>query len=89
MFGIIGSGKLGVSMGRYMKEKGIPISGIYSLDTKESEADSKMLGIKSFSSTDKLLTSSKIVMIAVPDDSISQVWKEIKGKKIRGKEVEG
>lgn len=87
MIGIIGSGKLGVSLGRYFKNGGFSISGIYGIDLKGARKGSEMIGTRNFSSVKKLLTSSKMVMVAVPDDQISRVWEEIKGKEISGKVV--
>lgn len=87
MIGIIGSGKLGVSLGRYFKVGGECISGIYGIDLKEAATASQMLEATHFPSLEELLISSKIVMVAVPDDQIGRVWEEIRGKKIDGKVI--
>lgn len=87
MIGIIGSGKLGVSLGRYFKSRGSCVSGIYGIDPEETEEGSKMIGTRCFSSVKKLLTSSKVVMVAVPDDQVGRVWEEIKGKEVAGRVV--
>ena len=87
MIGIIGSGKLGVSLGRYFKESGICITGIYGIDLKEADFGSQMIGTTHFSSLDKLLISSKLIMIAVPDDQIGRVWEEIKERGVEGRVV--
>ncbi len=87
MIGIIGSGKLGVSLGRYFKKGGFSISGVSGIDPKEVEIASEMIGTRSIFSVKKLLISSKIVMVAVPDDQIGRVWEEIKGKELEGKLV--
>ena len=87
MIGIIGSGKLGVSLGRYFKSGGNCISGIYEIDVKEAATGAQMLGTNQFSSLDKLLISSKVVMVAVPDDQIEGVWEELREGEVDGKTI--
>jgi len=87
LVGIIGSGKVGISMGRYLKKNGIKLDGFYDIHSERSTFHSIKLGVKRFSSIKELLISSKVIMIAVPDDEIIRVWEEVKGEEIEGKTI--
>lgn len=83
--GIVGAGKVGCSIGRYLKEQGIPVAG-YCSKTKESvEFAATFTDTAAFCSLEELVAQSEILFITTPDDRIKEVWKSIKNKSIQNK----
>lgn len=87
MIGVIGCGKVGLSFSRYLKKNGIEVSGFYDTDIKKAVFCGQDLKVEVFPSIQKLLVSSKIIMVTVPDDNIIKVWKSIKGLNLEGKTI--
>lgn len=83
--GFIGAGKVACSMGRYLSEKGVTVTG-YS-DTSEESADeaATFTSSKVFTSEKDVITASDCVFIATPDDVIATVWDKIRTMDIRDK----
>lgn len=83
--GIVGAGKVGCSIGRYLKEQGIPVAG-YCSRTKESvDFAATFTDTAVFSSLGELAAQSEILFITTPDDTIKEVWKRIKKESIQNK----
>lgn len=76
--GIIGAGKVGSSMGKYMKEHGLPVAGYFSRSAKSSEEAGTFTGTESFKDLKSIVTACDILCIATPDDVIGEVWAEIR-----------
>lgn len=77
--GMIGAGKVGCSMGKYMKEHGYPVQGFYSRSRQSSEEAGTFTGTKAFKDLRTIITACNLLFIAVPDDCIGEVWQEIRG----------
>lgn len=76
---MIGAGKVGCSMGKYMKEHGCPVQGFYSRSLQSSEEAGTFTGTKAFKDLKTIITACNLLFIAVPDDCIGEVWQEIRG----------
>lgn len=76
--GIIGAGRVGCSMGKYLTDRGKTVTGYYS-HTYESAAEAaEFTGTDSFRKMEALVTLSDTLMIATPDDEIGPVWDRMK-----------
>lgn len=83
--GIVGAGKVGCSIGRYLKEQGISVAG-YCSKTKESvDFAATFTDTAAFYSLGELAAQSEILFITTPDDTIKEVWKRIKKESIQNK----
>ena len=83
--GIIGAGKVGCSVGKYLKERGCPIAGYVSKTKKSVDSAATFTGTKAFGSLEELAAASGIIFITTPDDVIPSVWKCLAGQSIQGK----
>ena len=76
--GIIGAGKAGCSVGKYMREHGLPVAGYFSKRARGSEEAGTFTGTKSFEDLKSIITACDVLCISTPDDAIAQVWSEIR-----------
>lgn len=83
--GVIGAGRVGVSIGKYLKLKGIKITGYYSRKPEDSQSAADFTGSICFSDISKLVDVSEVIFIAVSDDMIANVWKQIRNFKLSSK----
>lgn len=83
--GIIGAGKVGCSIGKYLVSQGITVTG-YSSKTQESvEVAATFTNTKAYDTDKSLAEESDLIFIATPDDRIVDVWKELTNYSIQGK----
>ncbi|OQY41829.1 MAG: hypothetical protein B6227_04025 [Fusobacteriia bacterium 4572_74] len=75
--GIIGTGRLGISLGRYLRYRKI--------SSKENVIDLSRLGWRSFESYAEIAAQSDIILITVPDDEIINVWNKLSKENIEGR----
>ena len=80
--GIIGTGRLGISLGRYLRYRNISISGYLKREGKENIIDLSKLELRSFKSYTDITAQSDIILIAVPDDEIINVWNKLSKENI-------
>ncbi len=83
--GIVGAGKAGCSIGKYLGEHGVPVAGYFSRSKESVESAATFTGTKAFHSLGELVAAVGIIFIATPDDVIRDVWREIKNYSIQGK----
>lgn len=72
--GIIGAGKVGVSVGRYLKDNNIQIAGFYDIDCDNAAFAEKFTQTDCFSDLEKLVRMSDTLFITTPDNVIGSVW---------------
>ncbi len=75
--GMIGAGKVGCSMGKYMVEQGLSVAGYFSRRMESSEEAGTFTGTKAFGTLESVIQESDMLCIAVPDDAILDVWQEM------------
>jgi predicted short-subunit dehydrogenase-like oxidoreductase (DUF2520 family) len=85
--GIIGAGKVGCSMGKYLCEHGISVAGFYSRSKESVESAATFTETKACRSLSELLAVSDVIFITTGDDAIAQVWESIRNQSIQGKIV--
>lgn len=76
--GIIGAGKVGVSVGRYLKDNNIQIAGFYDIDCENAAFAEKFTQTDCFSDLEELVRVSDTLFITTPDAVIGSVWDCIK-----------
>ena len=84
-FGFIGAGKVGFSLGKYLKENNIDISGYYSKNQHSSREAAIFTNTKQYNNLENLIKDSDTIFITTPDSEISVVWSEIKKLSIKDK----
>lgn len=72
--GIIGAGKVGVSVGRYLKDNNIQISGFYDIDSDNAAFAAQFTQTDCFSDLEELVKLSDTLFITTPDGVIRSVW---------------
>jgi predicted short-subunit dehydrogenase-like oxidoreductase (DUF2520 family) len=76
--GIIGAGKVGTTLGKYLCQRGIEITGYFSRTRESADQAATFTGTTSFSTTQELVTASDTIFITVPDGEIASVWNGLK-----------
>ncbi|OGC39633.1 hypothetical protein A2Y85_00775 [candidate division WOR-3 bacterium RBG_13_43_14] len=74
--GLIGGGRVGVSIFNLLKTKH-RITGVYDINTRKQNRAARLLGVNKLALSD-LCERSQAIFIATPDDEISNVYKKIK-----------
>lgn len=85
--GFIGAGKVGTSLGRYLKENHMHITGYYSRNPVSAKEAAKYTGSKSFSSIGEVAGESEILFLTVSDGQIEKVWEQMKHLPVAGKVI--
>ncbi|MFR9296938.1 MAG: NAD(P)-binding domain-containing protein, partial [Aedoeadaptatus pacaensis] len=84
--GIIGAGKVGVSLGIALFSSGpLRISGYYSRSLSSAQFGAEKTGSTCFRSLSELVDASDVILIATPDDVIEDVWRQLLQLNISGK----
>lgn len=76
--GFIGAGKIGFSLGKYMKEGGVQVAGYYSRHTDSAKEAARFTDTAYYEDIYMLIKDSDALFITVPDGSIPQVFDGIK-----------
>ena len=76
--GIIGAGRVGCSIGKYLKIKGQELAGYYDVDSGAAKEAAEFTQTDVFGAIQELLDSSDIIFITTPDTYIISVWEQIK-----------
>lgn len=83
--GFIGAGRVGCSMGKYLSNAGITVTGYYSKTGESAKEAAAFTNSKAFLTLDDLCNASNTLCIAVPDDEIGKVWDCIAKDQIQDK----
>ena len=83
--GIVGAGRVGCSIGKYLKEHGAAVAGYYSKSRESVEFAATFTNTAAFPSLGELVEAVSMIFITTPDDEIRPVWEKIAGQPIRGK----
>lgn len=83
--GIIGAGRVGCSMGKYLTDRGKTVTGYYSQTYENAACAAKFTGTDCFRRMEELVALSDTLMIAVPDDKIGNVWDRMKVMSVDGR----
>lgn len=77
-FGFIGAGKVGVSLGKYFMNGGIPVCGYYSLHPESAKAAADFTHTEAYSSIEDIVKACDALILSVPDTEISSVYESVK-----------
>ena len=83
--GIVGAGRVGCSIGKYLKEHGAAVAGYYSKSRESVEFAATFTNTAAFPSLGELVEAVSMIFITTPDDEVRPVWEKIAGQPIRGK----
>lgn len=84
--GIIGAGKVGVSLGIALFTSGpLRISGYFSRSLSSAAYGAERTKSACFKTLNELVEASDVILIATPDDAIEGVWRELLQLNISGK----
>ena len=85
--GIIGAGKVGTTLGKYVVSYGGSVSGFYSRTEKSAREAAQFTGTEYFQSLATLSEASDTLFITTTDGEISKVWDCIAARDVEGKVV--
>lgn len=83
--GIIGAGKVGVTLGKYFSTNNLLVTGFYSKNINSAKDAARFTQTKYFSNVDDLVNESDIIFITTPDGVIEEVWNNLKELSIQNK----
>ena len=83
--GFVGAGKVGFSMGKYLTERRVNLSGYYSRNPQSSMEAANFTGTRQYLTLKDLVADSDALFLAVPDDAIAAVWEQLKMLPIQNK----
>lgn len=72
--GIIGSGRVGYSMGRYLRDHRVDVTGYYDRHPERAADAADFTGTGSFQTMEDLVNASDTLFITTTDAEIAQVW---------------
>ena len=81
--GIIGAGRVGCSIGKYLRTKDIERAGYYDVDSVAAKEAAEFTRTESFDSLKQLADQSQIIFITTPDSFIIPVWEQLKELSLR------
>ena len=83
--GFIGAGKVGCTLGKFLKEGGYSISGYYSRTATSAKEAADFTESDTFKTISQLIRESDAVFITVPDGKIKSVYNQVSQHNIEGK----
>lgn len=83
--GFIGAGKVGFSMGKYLTERGMLVTGYFSRNPQSSLEAAAFTDTRQYLDMRSLAEDSDAIFLTVPDGVIAAVWEELKMLPIQGK----
>lgn len=83
--GFIGAGRVGVSLGRYFCEHGVPVTGYCSKTLRSAREAATFTGTMSFRDIEAITEISDALFLTVPDRVVTELWDRIKRLPIQNK----
>ena len=85
--GFIGAGKVGFSLGRYLAEGGVTVTGYYSRNSRSARKAAEFTGTDHYEDLGAITADSDTLFITVPDGAISGVWDRLRDMPIKDKNI--
>ena len=85
--GIIGAGKVGTTLGKYIADHGGSVRGFYSRTEESARESAQFTDTDYFKTLDSLIEVSDTLFITTTDGEISKVWDCIAAKNVKGKVI--
>lgn len=83
----IGAGKVGNTLGKFLSEEGITVSGYYSRHRESAQAAARFTGSSCFDTYRELVENSDVIFLTVPDGEIQNVFQQLTSYELRGKQI--
>lgn len=81
----IGAGRVGCSIGKYLSESGIPVTGYYDTAKESAASAAGFTASEAFSFIEALISQSSLIFLTTPDGLIQPTWEKIRPLPITGK----
>ena len=75
--GIIGAGKVGTTLGRYLSMHGKDVGGFYSRTRESADEAATFVGTGTYATQHELIQDNDIIFITTPDGVIAHVWEAL------------
>lgn len=85
--GIVGAGKVGCSIGKYLMEQGVSVTGYYSKTKESVDTAATFTNTRAYESLEEFVTDNDLIFLATPDDCIGETWNQIAVKSTQRKIV--
>ncbi len=86
-FGFIGAGKVGFSLGKYLADNGLQVTGYYSQFEEDAIEAAEFTNTNQYTDLEKLVEDSDVIFLTVTDGQIGNVWNQLKSSQIKNKIV--
>lgn len=83
--GFIGAGKVGVTLGAYLRAGGHAMTGYLSRSIGSAREAARITSTRCFTDIEELVRASGIIFITTPDDEIERVWNSLARCAISGR----
>lgn len=87
VIGIIGAGKVGTTIGKYLSKRDIAVSGFFSRSYESAHEAADFTKTKAYKKIDELIKVSDTLFITTPDGEISSKWDCITKYELTGKTI--
>lgn len=85
--GFIGAGKVGFSLGKYLAQGGVTITGYYSRSRTSAEEAAAFTGSRYYEELADIVNDSDTLFVTVPDGAIGEIWDDMCGLQVKGKNI--
>lgn len=83
--GFIGAGRVGCSIGKYLKESGISVTGYFDTVKESASSAAAFTDSSVFANPAELVAASSLLFLTTPDSMILPAWEEIRSFPLAGK----
>lgn len=83
--GIIGAGRAGCSIGKYLAEAGESVVGFFDIDIEAADSAAIFTVSKSYNSLEELISQCNLLFLTTPDGVIQKAWEAIRQYPLTGK----
>ncbi|MDO4975761.1 MAG: DUF2520 domain-containing protein [Eubacteriales bacterium] len=85
--GVIGAGKVGTSLGKYLGSSGLSLTGFFDFHENVAKEAAEFTNSRFYEDVELLVKESDVLFLTVPDGVITTVWEQIKDMPVSGKYV--
>lgn len=85
--GFIGAGKVGFSLGKYLKEGGVTVTGYYSRSDSSAREAAVFTDTEYYGNLTDIVRDSDTLFVTVPDGVIGNLWEEMRNLPIKDKNI--
>lgn len=83
--GFVGAGKVGFTLGKYMSERNVCVSGYCSRSEESAKEAAEFTHTKYYRTLKEIIASSDALFLTVPDGAVEEVWKTLKQYPLEGR----